>query len=81
MNIPDLTPEQDAAFALLRKWHNRDNPANQMTKGQLVGAYALQCFENAVREANDRVTGAELRNAYNAAPPSVRAQVDTVLGL
>ena len=81
MNIPDLTPEQDAAFATLRKYYNRDNPAAPVTKAQLVEMYAARAFAQAVDEADQKLTSTELRTSYKAASPSVQAQVNTLLGL
>ena len=81
MNIPDLTAQQDAAFVTLRRLHNRDNPDNQLTKAQMIDAYALKAFNAAVDEAEQRLTGEELRKGYKAADPAVQAQVNTLLGL
>ena len=81
MNIPDLTPEQDAAFVILRRLHNRDNPNDQRTKAQIIDAYAFNAFQSAVVEADQHITGEELRNSYKAASASVQAQINTLLGL
>ena len=81
MNIPDLTPEQDAAFVTLRKYYNRDNPAAPVTKAQLIEMYAARMFAQAVDEANARVTGTELQAGYKSATPEVKAQINTLLGL
>ena len=81
MNVSDLTPEQDAAFVLLKKLQNRDNPTNQLTKAQIVQAYITQALDAAVREADDRITGTELRTSYKAATADVKTQVNTPLNL
>jgi len=81
MNIPDLTPEQDAAFTTLRRFYNRDNPEATVTKGQLVDMYAFRAFAAAVDEADQRLTGEELRKSYKDATPEVRTQINTLLGL
>jgi len=81
MNVSDLTPEQDSAFIALKKLQNRDNPENQLTKGQIVQAYITQALDAAVREADDRITGSELRTSYKAASPSVKTQVNALLNL
>ena len=81
MNIPDLTAQQDAAFVTLRRLHNRDNPNNPLTKGQMIEAYALRAFNQAVDEADQKLTSIELQKSYKAADPSVQAQINTLLGL
>lgn len=81
MNIPDLTTQQDEAFTTLRRFHNRDNPNNQLTKAQMIDAYALKAFNSAIDEAERRMNTIELQRGYKAASPSVQAQVNTLLGL
>lgn len=81
MNVTDLTPEQDAAFIDLRKYHNRENPDNTVTKAQLIQLYITHALERAVKEANDKVSGQELRKAFESADSSQKAQVKTILGL
>lgn len=81
MNIPDLTTQQDAAFVTLWRLHNRDNPNNQLTKAQMIEAYALKAFNAAVDEADQRLTGEELQKGYKEADAAIQAQVNTLLGL
>lgn len=80
MNIPDLTAAQDAAFVKLRQRHNQLNPNDQRTKAQLVEAYALKAFNDAVIEAESLIDAATLRQKYKAASPAVQAQIDALLG-
>jgi len=81
MNINDLTPEQDTAFVELRRLHNKSNPDDQVTKAQLVQRYATHAFQTAITEASNRVSGTELRTAYEAANSTVKGQVRTILGI
>jgi hypothetical protein len=81
MQINDLTPEQDAAFADLRRLHNRDNPDNTMTKAQLIQAYIDHAFKKAVDEATEKIDGQELRKAFDSADSTKKSQIKAILGL
>jgi len=81
MNIPDLTPEQDAAFVTLRHFYNRDNPAAPVTKAQLIAMYAARTFAAAVDEADQKLTGGELQKLYKSGTVEQQNQVKAILGL